>query len=117
MSKTVQQNVCVHTDDGDVWYGPGQTLAPEHEKLVTNESVFTEEDAPATRPVPGFGQTVYVDPEGNGDTGDGPLADRKVDQLRNLAGVHGVDLEGARLKEDIVARLNEAGVTDGSNDG
>lgn len=117
MPKTIQQYVTVHTPQGDVNYAPGDVLDSEHADLVTNEQAFTETELDSTRPVPGFGQRVYVDVENDSDTGDGAFADRKVPQLRNLAKAHDVDLEGAKTKDDIVQRLTDAGVDDGTSNG
>lgn len=123
MSKTLTKNVAVHNPEGGgtQWFGPDHDSAELPSELadqVTNPSVFADsndEDAPAAGAYQRT-QGVELDPDA-GDTGDGPLAERKVAQLRNLAAQHDVDLEGARTKDDIVSALESAGVDDGSNDG
>jgi hypothetical protein len=119
MTKTLTKNVHVHTDTGTRSFSAGDELPAELEDLVTNEDVFTETDEELGA-VPGPSQSVTPEEaaaQASGETGDGPLDERSVKQLRALAAQHNVDLEGARTKADIVDALGNAGVDDGSNDG
>ena len=39
---SLNTTIHVHTDQGTVVYGPGQAVAPEHEKLITSEDVWAQ---------------------------------------------------------------------------
>jgi hypothetical protein len=119
MAKTLTKNIHIHTPQGAKSFKAGDEVPAEYEDLVKNEDVYAESDS-ELGPVPGPSQSVAPEEaaaQQSGETGDGPLDERTVKQLRSLAAQHNVDLEGARTKDDIVDKLGAAGVNDGSNDG
>lgn len=88
------------------FYRVGEELDP---KLVSNPNLFEDEPERASAPSP----TAATPPPGaqmvpDREPREATLEDHTVDELHELADRENIDLQGARLKDDIVARIREA---------
>ena len=95
-----------------VFLTPADEVPEWAESQITNPKVIDSGDPEApVEPEEGSGGGPPAPEEL--DMGEGPLAKRRVHQLRNLAAAQepSVDLEGVSNKDDILDRLEAAGVT------
>lgn len=105
MAKQLKTYVHVPDEQGAyVQFGPDDDVPGWAEKLITNPDAWdTGEEAPVV-PTPGPSQ---LPGESVDDVGSGPLNDRKIGQLRNLANARGIDSGGS--KSALAKRLADAG--------
>lgn len=86
---SLDTTVHVHTGEGTVVYGPGQTVAPEHVKFITSEDVWADQP-----------ETVVVQEPPRGGPGSGEGA------WRSYAESLGITVPEDAKKGDILALVD-----------
>lgn len=111
-SKKVQRRVVVYNEHGaGVWLEVGDTVPDWAADQITNPKVFEAPESTEVNTVTGEGVegAEVLDPE---VYGEGPLEGRTNEQLQALGEYHDVDLKKSANKDELVASLQAAGVTE-----
>lgn len=102
--------VVVHTGRNSFRYVPGDDVPAEHAALISNPAAWADGEVPsATQPDPDPEPEQNNDPAGDGGQGTPEDLDSlDAAGLKKYAEQHGIDLQGASRKADILAAIRAA---------